>query len=86
MKKLTLFTLLVTVLVAVGAPNAYASATKVSVCHRLPNKPEIFHTITAPERALVSHLAHGDIAGPCDAACATLCDDGNACTIDDTGD
>ena len=86
MKKLTLFTLLVSVLVAFGAQNAFAGAAKVSVCHIPPGNPDNFHTITISEKAYAAHLAHGDVAGACDAACATLCDDGNACTIDDTGD
>ena len=86
MKKLTLFTLLVSVLVAFGAPAAFAGAAKVTVCHIPPGNPDNFHSITISENAYAAHLAHGDLAGPCDAACATLCDDGNACTIDDTGD
>lgn len=59
---------------------------KVEVCHVPPGNPANFHTIKVSENALSAHLAHGDIAGPCNAACASLCDDGDACTIDDTGD
>jgi hypothetical protein len=86
MKQLTLFILFLGVLVTFGAPSAFAGAAKVSVCHSPPDNPDNFHTIMINENALAAHLAHGDIAGSCNAACATLCDDGNACTIDDNGE
>jgi hypothetical protein len=65
---------------------AAAPSTKVEVCHIPPDDPGSFHTIRVPEKAFAKHLNHGDLAGPCNDVCATLCDDGNACTIDDTGD
>ena len=64
----------------------YAGSPKVEVCHVPPGNPDNFHTIKINEKALGAHLAHGDLAGACSAACATLCDDGNACTVDDFGD
>lgn len=73
-----------TTLVATQA--SAAPAPKVDVCHIPPANPANFHTIRVSEKALSKHLAHGDVAGPCNDVCAVLCDDGNACTIDDTGD
>ncbi len=67
-------------------PAAAAGNAKVEICHIPPGNPANFHTITIGENAISAHLAHGDLAGPCDAACATLCDDGDACTIDDSAD
>jgi hypothetical protein len=69
-----------------AAPEAAAGNAKVEICHIPPGNPANFHTITISENAVPAHLAHGDLAGPCDAACATLCDDGDACTIDDSAD
>jgi hypothetical protein len=68
-----------------SAGTVFAGA-KVDVCHLPPGNPENFHTITISENALSAHLGHGDFEGACNANCASLCDDGNACTIDDTGD
>lgn len=65
---------------------AYGEAPKVDVCHIPPGNPANFHTIRISENALDAHLAHGDVAGACNDACAELCDDGDSCTIDDTGD
>lgn len=65
---------------------AAAPKVKVQICHIPPGDPANFHTIKISENAFSAHLAHGDIGGACDAVCAALCDDGNACTIDDTGD
>jgi hypothetical protein len=65
---------------------AFAKPVKVDVCHIPPSDPENFHTIRIKEEALGAHLAHGDFAGACNQLCATLCDDGNACTVDDTLD
>lgn len=65
---------------------AFAGAAKVDVCHIPPDSPEDFHTIRINEKALPAHLAHGDFAGACNEDCATLCDDGNACTVDDVLD
>ena len=87
MKKLILVVMLVAVAAAFGAGSTYAGGnTKIEICHIPPGNPDNFHTIKISENAYSAHLAHGDLGGPCNAACATLCDDGNACTIDDTGD
>jgi hypothetical protein len=61
---------------------AWAGPAKVDVCHIPPGNPGNFHTITISEAALPAHLEHGDFEGSCDTPCETLCDDGNACTID----
>ena len=75
------------VLLALCSMDVYAAGNaKVTICHIPPGNPGNFHTITISEKAFAAHLAHGDLAGACDSACAALCDDGNACTIDDTGD
>ena len=63
-----------------AAPNA-----KVEVCHVPPDDPVSFHTITISEKALSAHLAHGDPHGSCNALCADVCNDEDACTVDDTG-
>ncbi len=55
---------------------------KVQVCHRPPDNPANYHTITIGGNALASHLAHGDLPGACETKCEALCDDGNACTAD----
>ncbi len=65
---------------------AFADSAKVDVCHIPPDDPESFHTIRINQTALSAHLAHGDFAGACNTDCAILCDDGNACTVDDTLD
>jgi hypothetical protein len=62
------------------------AGVKVEICHIPPGNPDNYHTITISEKAFAAHLAHGDFAGACDSACSALCDDGDACTIDDTGD
>jgi len=73
--------------VALGfAPAAAGGSSKVEVCHIPPGNPANFHTITVSSDALSAHLSHGDLAGPCSLGCRQLCDDGDACTIDDTGD
>lgn len=59
-----------------------APSPKVKVCHIPPGNPSNWHTITISENALQAHLAHGDLPGACGEFCETLCDDGNACTID----
>jgi len=61
----------------------YADSAKVDVCHIPPDDPESFHTIRINEKALPAHLAHGDFAGACNTDCAVLCNDDNACTVDD---
>ena len=64
----------------------FATGAKVQVCHIPPDDPDNFHTIKIGEKALDAHLSHLDLAGACDESCTALCDDGNACTIDDTAD
>src|SRR3954468_5817448 len=58
---------------------------KVSICHYPPGNPANSHTISVGEAAVSAHLGHGDEVGACPPGClvnASLCDDGNACTID----
>lgn len=74
------------VLAGFASVAAAAPAPKVDICHIPPGNPSNFHTITVSSNALPAHLAHGDLGGACNDVCATLCDDGNACTVDDTGD
>lgn len=85
-RKLFLFTMLVAALAAFGAMAAQAGSPKVSVCHIPPDDPANYHTIRISQNALVAHLAHGDLPDACNALCAEICDDGDACTIDDTDD
>ena len=44
---------------------AFGGATKVDVCHVPPGDPDNFHTITISEKAVPSHLKHGDDLGVC---------------------
>jgi len=64
---------------------AYAGSAKVSICHVPPGNPDNFHTIKISANALPAHLAHGDLGEPCNEVCTILCDDGDACTVDDDG-
>lgn len=80
-KKLILFTMLVTGVVAFGAVAAQAGE-KVDVCHLPPGNPYNWHTIRISVNALDAHLNHGDLEGSCAASCDALCDDGDACTQD----
>ncbi len=76
-------TLSMFVLAFATAAAAHAGgAAKVNVCHIPPGNPTNWHTITIGENALPAHLAHGDLAGTCEANCETLCSDGNPCTQD----
>lgn len=79
LNKIVAFTVL-TILLAAGA--AQAKKPKVDVCHVPPGNPDNFHTITVSVNAVPAHLAHGDFIGACADNCATLCDDGDPCTID----
>jgi len=55
-------------LLAVGSTGIYAKGGgKVSVCHAPPGNPANSHTIKISAKALSAHLAHGDLAGACDA-------------------
>ena len=65
---------------------AAAPSPKVQVCHIPPGNPSNFHTINVSGKALSAHLAHGDLAGACNFLCASLCDDGDKCTVDDAAD
>ena len=62
---------------------AHAGNDKFEVCHVPPESAANFHTITVSANAVDKHLAHGDFLGACDAFCASLCDDGDACTVSD---
>ena len=62
---------------------AVGAGVKVAVCHIPPDDPGNFHTIQVSEEALPAHTAHGDLLGTCAAHCDMLCDDGDACTIDE---
>ena len=62
-----------------------AFAGQTEICHIPKGNPANFHTIKVNSKAVQAHLKHGDLLGPCNAACATLCDDNNACTIDNNG-
>lgn len=65
---------------------AQAGGSKVDVCHVPLDDPDAFHTITVNSNALSAHLGHADLAGACNGLCAEICDDGDACTVDDTAD
>lgn len=89
MKRLltTLTTILAFGMLTVALPDiAFAEAAKVDVCHIPPGNPDNFHTIRISENALAAHLAHGDFASACNDICTSLCDDEDACTVDDTLD
>ena len=73
-------------LIAVAGFAGAAPEPKTEICHIPPGNPENFHTISINLNALEAHLAHGDLGGACNSMCAIICDDGDACTIDDTGD
>jgi hypothetical protein len=75
-------TLMVSLLLLLIGSTAQAGGNKITICHRPPSNPDNFHTITVSESALNAHLSHGDLLGSCFENCETLCDDGNACTID----
>ena len=70
------------------------AAPKIEVCHFPPGNPANFHTIMINANGYLAHVGdgtakhpgHGDLLGPCNLICATICDDLDACTIDDTGD
>jgi hypothetical protein len=78
----------VILLIGFGSNTAVAAGpSKVQVCHFPPDNLGNWHTINISPNAVDTHLEeHGDLLGPCNAFCAQLCDDGNACTIDDAGD
>ena len=81
-KNLFLLTMFVAVLTSFGVTVVQAGS-KVQICHIPPGNPANYHTITISEKALNAHLGHGDLAGGCFENCETLCDDGDACTIDE---
>lgn len=74
-------TMLVTYIAISGVAMA-ADNVKVDVCHIPPTDAQRLHTLTIAESALPAHLDHGDVEGTCGDNCETLCDDGNACTVD----
>jgi len=59
-----------------------ATDDQVQVCHRPPDNPAKFFTLTLKKNAVAAHLAHGDLLGACSANCSALCDDHIACTLD----
>jgi len=62
-----------------GAPE------RVEICHVPPDDPDAAQTISVSEKAVATHLAHGDLLEPCGDMCsndAGTCDDSNACTDD----
>ena len=63
----------------------HAKKHKVDICHI---DDEGFETISISENALGAHLNHGDLEGSCSDKnnLNILCDDGDFCTIDDSGD
>ncbi len=64
---------------------AHGAANKVEICHFPPGNPGNAQSITINYAALPSHLAHGDVVGPCPSGCqldSSICDDGNLCTHD----
>ena len=48
------------------AAPAFAATSKVTICHSPPGNPDNPQTITVGVRAVAAHLAHGDIAVPCE--------------------
>jgi len=39
---------------------------KIEICHIPPGNPSKAHTITVGGHAIIKHLSHGDVIGPCD--------------------
>lgn len=75
------YVLSVAVLVALGTSTAWAG--KQTICHFPQGNPANFHTIVVGDNAVGAHVDnHGDLLGSCLENCETICDDGNACTID----
>ena len=66
----------------VGTPLAQARQDKVTICHVSGGDPVKYTTNTVSASSLLKHLDHGDLLGACDSQAATLCDDGNLCTVD----
>ena len=67
MKRNWKLTILVAVLVVLGAAAVFAdSAGKVDICHIPPGNPENAHVINVSVNAVRAHLAHGDTLGECD--------------------
>lgn len=83
MKRFHRLALLVAALAVFGAASAQAGGAKQDICHFPPGNPANFHTLTVSGNAVNAHLTnHNDLLGSCLANCETICDDGNACTID----
>jgi len=70
---------------AVSASGTARAETKIQICH-VPGNLDNFHTIEVKPHILDQHMAHGDFPDQCDKFCDVICDDGDACTVDDTGD
>lgn len=85
MRRFLGYALLAAVLVTLATSAAWAG--KTTICHFPPGNPANFHTITVGDNAVNAHVNnHGDLVGSCLENCETICDDGNACTIDVVSD
>ena len=62
-----------------GAAVLAIAGEKVEICHSPPGTPGIMQTIAIDEKAVFSHLRHGDRRGPC-------CDPATGCVTDTTGE
>lgn len=52
--------------IALFCSTAFGGATKVDLCHIPPGDPDNFHTISINEKAVPSHIRHGDTLGVCE--------------------
>jgi hypothetical protein len=68
--------------ILLASPMTNAAAPGVTLCHIGVGDADDFQTVTVTRNEAVTHLEHGDVEGPCEGACATLCDDDNPCTVD----
>lgn len=67
------------------ATHALAAPARVAICHIPPGNPRNVQTIIVSERAVTTHMEHGDILGACPTGCqlgGSICDDSNLCTDD----
>lgn len=85
MKRISLWTLLLSAMAALSALPAQAG--KQAICHFPPGNPENFHTISVSDKAVATHVEkHGDFVGSCLENCEAICDDGDFCTQDVASD
>jgi len=67
MNRINLISFTSILLLTLGSAGVYAKGgAKVEVCHEPPGNPSNYRTIRVSEKALRSHMAHGDSAGNCD--------------------